>query len=476
MPPLDIAIVGSGVGGSLIASLNKDKNIALFEKDKNLGGCAGTFKKYGNFYNVGATTFAGYEDGHVVKEMFDTLHVKPDITQSHIAIRVLQGGNVIDRVVDFETFLDDIKKAYPNPNNEKFWRKIYQIDKTFWKLKNLFYGKYSLKSHLKTIYSVAKLIKYFKIDIFKSANSFIKETLGEINQEYEDFINAQLLITVQTTYHNIPLLSLALGLSYPFHKVFYVNGGMGAIFDELLKEVVVRRDEEVVGIKRMKNTFKLETKKGEYEAKNIVLNTSLYSTSTLFENKSIKKYYEKFSFCDQSAFVVYLSLHVKENLLHHYQVLLDCHIPNCTSNSFFVSISDKSDRVLSKNGYSVTISTHTIASFWKNLDKDEYKKQKLITQKYIVDELLKHIKEIKQEDIDKTFSATSKTFHSYIGRYNCGGKAITMKNILQIPSCKTPFRGLYNIGDTVFAGQGWPGVTLGVKALHWELNSNNPYM
>ena len=72
--------------------------------------------------------------------------------------------------------------------------------------------------------------------------------------------------------------------------------------------------------------------------------------------------------------------------------------------------------------------------------------------------------------IVKCFSATSKTFHRYINRYNCGGKAIGLKNILELPSNTTPFEGLYSVGDTVFAGQGWPGVALGVEVLNKELS------
>ena len=60
-------------------------------------------------------------------------------------------------------------------------------------------------------------------------------------------------------------------------------------------------------------------------------------------------------------------------------------------------------------------------------------------------------------------------FKRYINRSNCGGKAITLNNILQTPSCTTPFKGLYNVGDTIFAGQGWPGIALGVKVLNREL-------
>ena len=63
MKSLDVAVIGSGIGGSLISALNADKNLIMFEKDSNLGGCASTFKKYGNYYNAGATTFVGYENG-----------------------------------------------------------------------------------------------------------------------------------------------------------------------------------------------------------------------------------------------------------------------------------------------------------------------------------------------------------------------------------------------------------------------------
>jgi phytoene dehydrogenase-like protein len=47
MKKIDIAIIGSGIGGSLTAALNKNKDIVVFEKDQNLGGCASTFKRFG---------------------------------------------------------------------------------------------------------------------------------------------------------------------------------------------------------------------------------------------------------------------------------------------------------------------------------------------------------------------------------------------------------------------------------------------
>jgi len=470
MKTLDISVVGSGIGGSLISALNKDKNLILFERDKNLGGCASTFKKYGNLYNAGATTFVGYENNHVIKNIFDKINFKPDIKKSEIAIRIIQNKKVVDRIKDFDTFLENLNKVHFHKNNILFWNKIKEIDENFWKLKKIHFAKYSLNAYINTTKSVFELFSVFGFDLFKSADKYIDEVLPNISKEYKSFIDSQLLITLQTTSKDISLLSLALGLAYPFHDVFYVNGGMGSLFDGLLKDTKVQNKEEILKIIKEQDKYRIISNKNEYLSSKVVLNNSLYNSATLFEDEKIKKYYNSFSFSDQSAFVIYLSLDSKEEFLHHYQIILDKQIPNSISNSFFISFSSKEDEKLSKNAYSITISTHTKASFWKNLSKEEYDKNVKITEDFIMSNFLDNFETVKKEDIINKFSATSKTFKRYINRYNCGGRAITLKNILQTPSCNTPFKGLYNIGDTVFAGQGWPGIAIGVQVLNKELN------
>ncbi len=469
MHSLDIAVVGSGIGGSLISALHSDQDILLFEKDHNLGGCGSSFQRFGNYYNTGATTLVGYEEGHVVKKLFDTIGVEPNISKSEIAIRVVQQGKSVDRVQDFETFLEQIEENYPNQNNRVFWSKIREIDRQFWQLRKVHYAKHSLKNYLKTAGFISELLSVYGLDLFKSADSFIKETLGDISLEYKNFINAQLLITIQTTSTDVSLLSLALGLSYPFHDVFYVNGGMGSLIEDIVADIEVKRDEAITKIIRDGKEFILHSAQGEYRTKKLILNSSIYQSSTLFEDDKIKKYYESFPFSDQSAFVLYLTLESSEEFLHHYQFIYDALLPNSISNSFFVSFSKRDDEKLSQNGYSITISTHTKALFWKTLSKEQYKREKAKTQEFIIAKFLDYFSTIKKEQITRAFSATSLTFNRYIGRYNCGGKAIGFKNITQLPSGNTPFEGLYNVGDTVFAGQGWPGVALGVEVLDREL-------
>ncbi|MFA7083835.1 MAG: NAD(P)-binding protein [Arcobacteraceae bacterium] len=466
----DLAIIGSGIGGSLLASLNQDKRTILFEKDSHVGGCASTFKRFGNSYNTAATTFVGYENGHIIKKMFDSLCFIPNLKQSSMAMRVIQENTIIDRTQNFETFLEQINNNYPNPHNQEFWETVKEIDEKFWKLKHFYYSKKSLLSYAKTALFVVELLKTYKGVLFKSAKGFIADTLGEISNEYKDFINAQLLITVQSSYEKIPLLSMALGLAYPFHKVYYIKGGMGNLIEELLANVNVHTKEEVLNIYKDKKFYRITTSKKEYCAYSVVLNSTVYDSHNLFTQKEILSYYKKFAFNDQSAFMVYLTLDSQEEFLHHYQILLTKKIPNTISNSFFISFSDKQDALLSKNGYSITISCHTKASFWENLNPIEYAQKKEHTEAFIVEEFLNHFKMLTPQNIVNCFSGTAKTFKHYALRSNCGGNKLFFSNFFKLPTTSTPFKGLYNIGDTVFSGQGWPGIALGVDVLNKELN------
>ena len=472
MKKIDIAVVGSGIGGSLFAKLNNDKNLVLFEKDSNLGGCASTFKRYGHHFNSGATTFVGYEDGHVLKNMFDKVGFVPNITKSEIAFRTIQNGKVVDRIKDFDTFLENLNDVYYHENNYKFWKKIKEIDEKFWKLKKVYFSKYSLKAYKNTASFMFELLTTFGTDIMISAERYIKATLPNISKEYKAFIDAQLLITLQTTSKNATLLSMSLGLAYPFHDVFYANKGMGNIFDELLKDVDVKIKEQILKITKKDEGFELESSKDKYFAKNVILNSTVFDSKKLFDDKKIIDYYEQFDFSDQSAFVVYLVIDSKQEFLNHYQILLEKDITNCISSSFFISLAKKDDELLSKKGISVTVSTHTNAKMWnklKHTNIEEYEKQKEITTNEILNELKKSLN-LKDEEVILSFSGTSSTFNNYINRINCGGKAINFSNVTQLPSAKTPFEGLYNVGDTVFAGQGWPGVAIGVNVLDKVFN------
>jgi len=91
---VEYAVVGSGIGGSSIAAYldAKGHDTVLFEKEPYLGGCSSTFMNKGYAYNTGATTLAGYQDGHIVKSMFDAIGFTPELIPTDPGIVVIQNG------------------------------------------------------------------------------------------------------------------------------------------------------------------------------------------------------------------------------------------------------------------------------------------------------------------------------------------------------------------------------------------------
>jgi phytoene dehydrogenase-like protein len=130
----------------------------------------------------------------------------------------------------------------------------------------------------------------------------------------------------------------------------------------------------------------------------------------------------------------------------------------------FVSFSDaEDDQIASKGHFSITASIHTDSRFWE--DEKCYEMQKKELEGKLKKTILK-VLEISEEEVVSCFSASSKTFEHYLNRSQLGGNAMTMKNFLPfLPGNDTPIKNLYNVGDTVYAAQGWPGVMLGVKNL-----------
>ncbi len=202
------------------------------------------------------------------------------------------------------------------------------------------------------------------------------------------------------------------------------------------------------------------------EAKNVILNSTVYESAKLFDESLIQKYYQKYEKLDnhQSSFMLYLTIKSDADFSHHYQIIQDENFEMTLSKALFVSFSDKDDEQIAPKGYySITASIHTDTRFW---EKDaDYKATKERLKNLLLESLMKSLG-IQNSQIVDCFAATPSTFTRYINRSQLGGNAITMKNFLPfLPSNDTRIEGLYNVGDTVYAAQGWPGVMLGVNNL-----------
>ena len=125
--------------------------------------------------------------------------------------------------------------------------------------------------------------------------------------------------------------------------------------------------------------------------------------------------------------------------------------------------------MLTKDGKkSVTISTHCKISLWQDLDKQEYLEKKEKAKEFILNKLFEYVPKFKYLSIENVMVGTPRTFQRYTGRYSgtVGGIPLIKDYIpLRYPFNFTPIKGLYLVGDSVFPGQGWPGVIVGVLNL-----------
>ncbi|MCX7738508.1 MAG: NAD(P)/FAD-dependent oxidoreductase [Hydrogenothermaceae bacterium] len=472
----DYAVVGGGIGGVVSASLlsKMGRRVVLFEKLDYLGGCAGTFSKDGRLYNVGATTLVGIKDSLPLGVLLsllgiDSLPVKP----IDPAIVVYVNSKVINRYRDKSRSLEEIQRSFYNRKNPYLWKEIFKTADRNWKeiysllpFRASFLGL--LRSGLKNIPFVIGGVRYN----LTSAKKVITSYLGNIEDSYIMFLNSQILMTTQGYWDEVAFSTASMGLSYPNLDNYYVLGGMGSIFNLLIRNIEsVYLRTSVKKIDKVKGIFRIHTNRGAFEAKRVILNKTIWDFCSLFDDDSLKllceRYKKRYSKIWSSA-TLYFCVEDGNNLLdkHHYQILHSQENPYTGSYSFFVSLSDMEDSSVSKDGWkSVTISTHCKIDRWTNLNMDEYEERKEMLREFILQKLYEYIPIFKTLKKSEVMVGTPKSFQRFTSRYggSVGGLPLLLEYVpFRYPKNETPIQGVYLLGDTVFPGQGWPGVIVGV--------------
>ncbi|MFW6307272.1 MAG: phytoene desaturase family protein [Campylobacterales bacterium] len=458
---LDFSVVGSGIGGSASALfLNKLGSCRVFEKDSNLGGCSSTFMHKKAYFNTGATTFAGFEDGLVTYEFFKKHNISINSKPLDKALVVLQGSKRVDRYYEFEKFLESLESAYPHSKHRSFYSLIQDINNRFYQESGYYYQNSSLTKKLFSLLSFRNLLLSFYPYMFQSAKEFITKFYGDVDRDYLEYLENQILIVTQTSLDKTNFLNAALALGYQFQKNHYIYGGLGTIFEQMEKRLDISKKDEVERIDIEQNHYLLHTKKQTVASKNIILNTTIFDAPKLFEDREVKEYFSKYKKLDEgvSAFMLYVRLKEIGKYEHHYQIIDEQKLPFSTSSSIFVSFGDKEDEKMNR---SVTNSVHVKKSTW---DSEWQSKTEFLEEKIL--KLLKKHLGIKKDMIEFCFSARAHTFERFINRSNLGGIPLLKKNLIyKLPGNDTPFKGLYQVGDSSFAAQGWAGVMMGVVNL-----------
>ncbi|WP_053764738.1 phytoene desaturase family protein [Leptospirillum ferriphilum] len=472
----DVAIVGGGVGGVLSGSLlaHAGLDVILLEALDYLGGCSGTFAHREGVFNAGATTLVGLDDRLPVGRIARVLGIKLPVRPVDPAIRVHLPQTTVPLLRNRDAFLEALEHSFPHIDHALLWSSVFRTADALWPaLSSLpVFPPNNPGESLRSLVWAMRLLSGTGLSVLGRASNHIHSVTTD--PVYQQFLDHLLLITTQATSGEVTFLPAALGLSYATLDNHVALGGMSAALDALAKPIprILRRT-RVRRILPKNDRYILQTSRGEIEARKVVLNRDIWSLGELVDAEPVRLAAQKAMHRVPrrwGAVTLYFMVQLPPDRtpdLHH-QIHHEKN-PWTGSHSLFLSLSDPSDERLSPEGWrSVTVSTHTEPALWEGLEPALYAEQKERVRTFMLDQICAHLPEFRHAAKGGILVGTPRTFRRFTGRTegSVGGVPMTQGQFpFGFASCRTPLKGLYQVGDTVFPGQGWPGVATGVLNL-----------
>jgi len=474
----DVIVAGAGMGGMTAAVLMAEAgySVLVLEKSHVPGGCSSSYFRKGYIFESGATTLIGFDENQPLKWLEEKLKITLPREAIAPSMNVYLNGKMITRWQDREAWINEAIKWFGEETEQrKFWEKAFSVSDIVWKIsgKNPYFPPLDTKEWF-------KLLKNDVSDVWvlPYAIKSVKETatkMGITNPEFFQFIDEQLMISAQSTSTETPFLFGAPAITYTNYTNYYVPGGLLKLVQKLeeylhLKNGELHTKEGLVSIDKKGNTYNVRSSKGViYSAPVLISNLPVWN----MEEKTsgdMADYFRKESEQYDEAWGAFTMGIVTDDVFPegmplHHQVHLDEGEKQAglESGSVFISFSQKYDQDRAEEGKRVlNVSTHAVPEFWFELN-GTYESTKESVQEKILSILKKKLPYFSDAEIKVVFSSTPVSWSKWVFRKKgrVGGIPQSMtRSLLDWTPNKTPFEGLFLCGDTVYPGQGIPGVTL----------------
>lgn len=481
--PFDLVVIGAGIGGLAAGAMvaRYKKRVLVLEANYLPGGCCSSYPRKGYIFESGATTLMGFDEHQPLQLLQKALGfsiVKKELDPSMV---VWMDGKKILKPKDFEAWLSIAQQTFGDAEKqEKFWRLAWKISEVVWRIagSNLRFPPSSIKDLLYLgIQNNPADIRYLKY-AFQSVETVLKKHgLGQ-NKALMRFLDEQLMITAQNTSSETPFLFAAPALCYTNYSNYYLPGGMISLPKALYRELrwrgsQLRLRKKVTSIRQQKDgLWEIQDNKGNYYyAHHVLSNIPVWNLPGITEGKLKRwvekevKRYPRF----RGAFTMGIAVEdtFEADLPLHHQIILPEGetISHCQAKSIFVSFSDRGDTIRCPLGQRVlSVSTHVeFPEDWFNVP-ESYDAQKQQVSEEIQDIIARHIPGFSKDKIVYQIAATPLSWQHWTSRHlgSVGGIPQDIKNSLfTLSGALSPVPGFYRCGDTVYPGQGVPGVALG---------------
>jgi C-3',4' desaturase CrtD len=472
-------VIGSGMGGMTIASLlAKDGvNPTILEAAHVPGGCSSSFKRKGYVFESGATTLIGFDQHQPMNRLELMLGITIPKVKISPGMSVYVNGKTCIRYEDRQQWIQEASRVFGNPEGQAtFWDAAFDVADTVWKVsaRNTHFPPRSVSDLVRLATSNSPLdvpaLRYALISVGDMLKRHDIDT-----REFRAFIDEQLMITAQAGADEVPFLFGAAGITYTNYANYYVPGGLLEMIRSLQGYIEQHGGQlltknRVIRISRdpSDNLFRVETQSGQvFRSPLVYSNLPVWNMKDLTEG-DIQQYFGEQSKRYEKAWgaftmgVVTTDTYADEMTLHH-QIHLDEPMPFTGATSFFVSMSQRGDIRRAPEGLrAMNVSTHTATRPWFELNGD-YDQVKQASEAFILQAMRSKLPGFADAEVMVSFGSTPVTWQNWVYRKEgrVGGIPQNMdRSLLDWSPAVTPFDGLFLCGDTVYPGQGIPGVTL----------------
>lgn len=476
---VDVIIIGSGIGGLTAGALlaKYGKKVAIFESHTIAGGAAHSFVRQGFKFDSGPSFYCGLGQDkpslNPLKQVLDlvgeSLEVVPYDPLGHYHFP--EGKFAV--FSNLHQYHQEVAKITPQGAKEleQFESKMLGLYDCLKEIPTIaLRADWQLIPVLISRYFPALLKTLFQVGIINgSVGDVVDQTVKDLWVRRLIDLECFLLSGLKAQGTVAPEVAFMLG-ERSRAGVEYPIGGSEAIVNALIKglkrwggELYLNHHVEKIIVKSGKVTG-IKLKKGDIiEARIVISNATLWDTyNQLLSPEALPQTYRTKAL-NTPAVESFMHLHLGikaqglEEITGHHVVVHDSN-KDITEpgNTCMISIPSVWDKSLAPEGH-YTVHAYTLESFAGWEKKEDYQHKKKERSQPLYQALEKVIPDIRERvvlELIGTPLTHSRFLRRYQGTY---GPAIAAKQGM-FPSCHTPIKGLYRVGDSTLPGIGVPAV------------------